>query len=370
MATTKNTTATSKTIAVQETQKTDQLAISEKFTNKVLREFGGSVAGAMQVTEYQRTLIQGYFIVIDRALKTAEEDRLRKNATNSDHKWDNELPVNWNTVNLNDLALDLVHYARMGLDMMQENMLFPIPYKNNKRNWYDITLMEGYNGIRYIAEKYAIEVPSAVTVEVVYSSDKFHPIKKGKDNRVENYEFEITNAFDRGDIVGGFAYLEFKDPTKNELIIMSMRDIEKRKPTYASPNFWGGKKKEKVNGRWEEIETDGWIDEMVRKTIIREAYSAKHLPRDPRKIDDAYKYAKIREARYAEIEAQAEIDANANVTLIASSVPPAALPEAETAEVSPSTIEINKDTGEVIDKIPLQAAETSQLQMEMEQPTF
>ena len=28
-------------------QKTEQLATSEKFTNKVLMEFGGSVAGAM-----------------------------------------------------------------------------------------------------------------------------------------------------------------------------------------------------------------------------------------------------------------------------------------------------------------------------------
>lgn len=84
-------------------------AMSEKFTNKVLKEFGGNISRAMQVTDYQRTLIQGYFIAIDRALKTAEEERLRKNASNSDHKWDNDLPVNWNTVNLNDLALDLVY---------------------------------------------------------------------------------------------------------------------------------------------------------------------------------------------------------------------------------------------------------------------
>ena len=89
-----------------DTQKTEQLSTSEKFTNKVLKEFGGNVAGAWQVTDYQRTLIQGYFIVIDRALKTAEEERLRKNANNRDHKYDNNLAVNWNTVNLNDLALE------------------------------------------------------------------------------------------------------------------------------------------------------------------------------------------------------------------------------------------------------------------------
>jgi len=324
------------------TTKQEQLAMSERFTNTVLKEFGGSVAGAMQVTDYQRTLIQGYFIVIDRALKAAEEERIRKNENNKDHKYDNDLPVTWNTVNLNDLALDLVHYARMGLDMTQDNMLFPIPYKNNKRNNYDVTLMEGYNGIRYIAEKYAVEAPTAVTIEVVYSTDTFKPIKKGGNNRVENYEFEITSPFDRGEIVGGFAYLEFEDPTKNELIIMSMKDIEKRKPKYASANFWGGKAKVWENGKQIETEVEGWKDEMVRKTIIREAFSAKHLPRDPKKVDDSYQYMKMREARYAEIEAQAEINASANATLIDTTPP-------EKPALSAPTETVNTETGEIID---------------------
>lgn len=325
------------------TQTVEQLTMSERFTNKVLQEFGGNVAGALQVTDYQRTLIQGYFIVIDRALKAAEEERVRKNAANKNHDYDNNLPISWKTVNLNDLALDLVHYARMGLDMMQENMLFPIPYKNNKRNWYDVNLMEGYNGIRYIAEKYAVEVPTAVTIEVVYSTDTFKPIKKGKDSRIENYEFKINNAFDRGEIIGGFAYLEFTDPTKNELIIMSMKDIKKRKPKYASANFWGGVQKVWENGKQVETECEGWLDEMVRKTIIREAYSAKHLPRDPKKVDDNYQYMKMREARYAEIEAQTEISANANAILIDTAPTPAELPE--TTADRPA---VDLNTGEVV----------------------
>ena len=149
---------------LQKVEKTEQLATSERFTNTVLKEFGGSIAGAMQVTDYQRTLIQGYFIVIDRALKTADEDRVRKNGNNKDEKYNNDLPINWNTVNLNALALDLVHYARLGLDMTQENMLFPIPFKNNKNNNYDINLMPGYNGIRYTAEKYAVMSQTSTTI--------------------------------------------------------------------------------------------------------------------------------------------------------------------------------------------------------------
>ena len=185
--------------------KTDQAVAprgsnSERFTAKVMKEFGSS-AGVPQVTDFQRQLIQGYFISIDRALKAAEEERLRKNANNKDHKYDNDLPVTWENVNLTDLALDVVHYARMGLDMMQDNHLFPIPYKNNKAQRYDVTLMPGYNGIRYIAEKYALEPPLAVTVELVYSTDTFEPIKKDAANQVESYRFIINQPFDRGAVV-------------------------------------------------------------------------------------------------------------------------------------------------------------------------
>lgn len=296
--------------------RSEQLAASERFTNAILQEFGSNVAGAVAVTDFQKRLIQGYFVAIDAALKVAEEDRVRKNERNTDHSYDNMLPITWQNVNMTDLATDLVHYARVGLDMQQKNMLFPIPYKNNKRNCYDITLMPGYNGIRYIATKYALESPRAVTIEVVYSNDEFKPIKKDANHVSDNYKFNITDAFDRGKIVGGFAYIEFADITKNRLIIMSMADIDKRKPQYASANFWGGTVKSSKSGKASETEVEGWLKEMVEKTIIREAYSEKNIPIDPKKIDDDYQFMKIREAQYAEMQAQAEIDSNANTVVI------------------------------------------------------
>ena len=345
--------------------------MSERFTNKVLAEFGSSVAGAIEVTDFQRRLIQGYFIMIDRALKTAEEDRIRKNEANKDHRYDNDIPVVWQNVNLTDLALDLVHYARMGLDMQQDNMLFPVPYKNNKTKMYDVTLTEGYNGIRYIARRYAQEIPVGETIELVYSTDTFVPHMKDSAHPVPTYEFTINNPFDRGEIVGGFGYLEFADPAKNELIIMPLKAILKRKPSYASANFWGGKTTEwqTVDGKRQkvEVETDGWFEEMCRKTLIREVCSAKHLPRDPQKIDDCYRFMKAREARYAEIQAQAEIDSQANAVLIDTDTP-AQLPAPEAAPATkpqalpqpPQQItapQVNPATGEVIDRrAPAQAS--------------
>ena len=331
--------ATKKDTALQ-TQEEQPLATSERFTNTVLKEFGSNVAGAIQVTDYQRQLIQGYFISIDRGLKIAEEARIRKNENNRDHKWDNNLPVIWNNVNLNDLALDVVHYARMGLDMMQDNHLSPIPYKNNKTNKYDVTLIPGYNGIQYIAEKYAVETPLAVTTELVYSTDTFKPIKKSRDNKVEGYEFEINNAFDRGEVVGGFGYIEYLDPVKNKLIIMTMKDIEKRKPQYAAAEFWGGKVKVWEKGKQVEKESDGWFEEMCLKTIKREVYSAKHIPRDPKKIDDNYQFMKMRETRYAEAETEAEINQYANAIVIDTSPDePRSIPEA----IEPDLVEEPKE---------------------------
>ena len=305
------------------TQKTAMLNNSEAFTNKVLREFGGQVTGTIQVTDYQRQLIQGYFIAIDRALKAAEENRIRKNGNNSDHKYDNPDPIGWGTVDLNALALDVVHYARMGLDMLQDNHLSAIPFKNNnktaadgKSKMYTVNLMPGYNGMQYIAEKYAIEKPTAVTIELVYETDAFKPLKKNRSNKVESYEFEINSAFDRGKVVGGFGYIEYEDPVKNKLVIMTLKDILKRKPKNASGEFWGGKKTEWIGGKRTEVETDGWFEEMCLKTIKREVYSAKNMPRDPKKIDDAYQYMRMQEMRMAEMEAQGAIEANAGREVI------------------------------------------------------
>ena len=327
---------------------------SERFAARVIKEFGSSVAGAMEVTDFNRRLIQGYFIMIDRALKTAEDERVRKNAGNKDHKYDNPIPVTWDNVNMRDLALDVVHFARMGLDMQQPAMLYPIPYKNNKTGRYDMTLMPGYNGIKYVAKKYAQDKPTSEIIELVYDSDTFRPHIKDSAHPVTTYEFTINNPFDRGQVIGGFGYLAYDDPSKNELIMMSKKDIEKRKPAYASANFWGGEQTVWKNGEKTTETKEGWYEEMCRKTLIREVYGGKHLPLDPQKIDDNYQYMKIREAQYAEMQAQAEIEAAANTIPIDTDVkelpepttPP--MPEKVPQEPAPAPVAVDQATGEVI----------------------
>ena len=90
----------------------------------------------------------------------------------------------------------------------------------------------------------------------------------------------------------------------------------KRKPKYASPEFWGGKKKVWENGKQIEVEMEGWVAEMYEKTMKREIYGSKRIPRDPDKVDESYNYIRQREQQYEDMVIEAEIVQNANVSPI------------------------------------------------------
>ena len=138
--------------------KNQELSISQRFTNAMIKEFQSGV-GSVALTEFQQRLIQNYFIAIDATLKAAELNRQKKKA-NQD-----PLPVTWNNVDMNLLARNLVCYARMGLDPSQKNHIHMIPFKNNNTNKYDIVFIEGYRGLELKAKKYELDVPDAVIVE-------------------------------------------------------------------------------------------------------------------------------------------------------------------------------------------------------------
>ena len=150
--------------------------------------------------------------------------------------------------------------------MMEDNTLFPIPYKNNKGNMYSITLMEGYNGIRYQQRVRARPLQRPLRSKSSTRTDTFRMVKKDSRNPVEGYELDIPNPFDRGEPVGVFGYIEYDDPAKNKLVVFSKADVMKRKPKYASPEFWGGEKTVYENGKPVKTHLDGWLPEMFEKT--------------------------------------------------------------------------------------------------------
>lgn len=284
-----------------------KLTASERFTAMVTKEFSSGV-GEIQLTDFQKRLAQNYFIVLDTTLKTAEARRIAKNEKTTNEKYKDTLAITWDNVNMESLARNVVSYARIGLDPAQKNHINMIPYKNNTTKKYDIGFIEGYRGIELKAKKYGLDVPDSVIVELVYSKDVFKPIKKSASNKIESYEFEITSPFDRGEIVGGFYYHIFSgNPEHNKLVIFNLHDIEKRKPQYASVEFWGGEKDKWENGKKVGTEkVEGWYEQMCHKTISRAAYS--DITIDSQKIDDDYMRLKQNEIAFAEAELAEEVD--------------------------------------------------------------
>lgn len=96
---------------------------------------------------------------------------------------------------------------------------------------------------------------------------------------------------------------------------MTKKDIEKRKPDHASPEFWGGEKDKWENNKKVGTETvEGWYDKMAWKTIYRAAYG--DITIDSQKIDDDYLRLKQMESDFAEAEVDEEIRENANGPII------------------------------------------------------
>ena len=250
----------------------------------VIKEFSTNSGGTVALTEFQKRLVSNYFLSVDKSLKKAEMIRLEKA-----EQYRDPVSLTWENVNMEQLATDVVSAARVGLDPAQPNHINMVPYKNKHSKKYDVTFIPGYRGKELVAKKYGLEVPDDVIIELVYATDKFKQFKKDQTHKVESYMFEIVDNFDRGEVVGGFYYFNFFDhPEKNKLRVFSKADIDKRKPDYASPEFWGGQKDEWKDGRktGKKIEVLGWYEEMAFKTIARAAYNA--ITIDSQKIDDDY----------------------------------------------------------------------------------
>ena len=277
----------------------------ERFVNQLSKELTALAPGAV-VSDFQRRLGLNYFAKIDQTLKDLEKKRLAKS-----EQYREAIAYTWANINMSKLALDVVAFTKIGLDPLQPNHINLIPYANNAQGRYDIGFIPGYRGMEIKAKKYGYDVPDEVIVELVYSTDKFKQHKRDKDNHIESYEFEVVNDFERGEIIGGFYYFNYKDnPAKNRIKVMTMADIMKRQPKKASAEFWGGAKDVWENGKKTTVQIDGWKEEMCWKTVFRAAYNS--ITIDSEKIDDAFR-------RMIEIEndgtiqaLEVEIEQNAN----------------------------------------------------------
>lgn len=258
--------------------------MSERFTKAVLTEFSSN-AGELTFGPHQKKLAQHLFIKADQQLNEQEARRIAKNQTN-------KAPIIWQNINMQKLALDAVRRIELGLDALAPNHVHVIPYFNSKLKKYDLDLRIGYEGKMFYRREIAIEPPADVRIELVYSTDHFKPIKKSVSNKAESYEFEITNPFERGDIIGGFGYIIYEDETKNKLILVTKKDFEKSEKQ-GNDDFW------KKNPT-----------EMKYKTIVHRV--ADKLSIDPKKMSVAVADAEAQD----DADFQHEIEEKANKEVI------------------------------------------------------
>tara|TARA_B100001146_G_C16149707_1_gene420600 strand:+ start:217 stop:1296 length:1080 start_codon:yes stop_codon:yes gene_type:complete len=356
-----NTPATSKNNQLAKKQATP----SERFTQAVMREFPNGGSQELKLTSFQRKLIQNYFIKLDGSLKDSEVKRYGPT---------NDLEYKWENVNLNKLAQDVVAYSSIGLDPLQKNHINPIPYKNSKTNKYDITFIEGYNGLELKAKKYGLEVPDDVIFKLKYSNDKFKALPKDVNREVESYEFDIVDSFDRGDLQGGFYYKVYKgSPEKNTLKVMTRSDIEKRRPEYAAAEFWGGEKdnweydeRKKKRVKKGKTNVDGWEEEMFLKTLKRHCWNS--IVIDSQKIDDHLLRILENEAQLHDRNVSESIADNANKK----SLKFEDVEDAEHEEVNekPKAIAEAKPSDEEMQKLHDQAMEEEAQQQPKKKPGF
>lgn len=270
--------------------------VSERFTAMVVKEFSSTMGDMTKFSEEQRRLAQHLYVKIDASLNALEAKRQKSDKAGT--------PIIWQNINMQKLALDAVHRIELGLDALIPNHIHPIPYMNGKTGKYDLDLRIGYVGKDLYRRKVALEEPIDIRYELVYSTDTFVAKKRDFQNKVESYEFVINNPFDRGDILGGFGYIVYKEESKNKLVLVTAKDFKKSENA-GNKDFWSKHP-----------------TEMKYKTLVTRVTDK--LTIDPKKVTTSYAMVEEQEAI---IEAEAEIAQNANQEIIDTTADPAGDPD-------------------------------------------
>lgn len=269
---------------LQAANKGAALTPEKRFTNMIVAKYGN--ISTVELSDEQKILCSKYFVGIDRALKKAEFHR------QNDPKKINNPEISWHTINVDTVASDMITNVMAGLDPTAPNHLNFVPHLG-KDGVYTITQITGYKGYEIRAKNQGVRTIVQSIIRLVYSNERFVP---NYGNGVNPDRFEhipSENPFDKGEIVGGYYFKKYKDGG-TELRVVPLKEILKRKPTFAAAEFWGGEKDEWVNGKktGNKVKVDGWYDEMCYKTLVIMCYKDETL--DPAKTapqsfdEDAY----------------------------------------------------------------------------------
>lgn len=262
------------------------LTPSQRFAAQIAKQFVAEIGTAEGFAHEHQVLAQHLFIKMDSTIKELEARRINDNRSIT--------PYTWQNINMQKLAIDAVHRIKLGLDALIPGHIYPIAYFNKKENKYDIDLRIGYIGKNYYRRENALDKPVDIRYELVRANDMFRPIKKDLRNKVEFYEFEIINPFERGGIVGGFGYIMFDNPEKNVLVILTKEDFDKSRKLAAGDTFW-----------------KNHPTEMMYKTLVHR--TTEKLQLNPKSINStSYAYVEAQDDEGNIADLKTEIEENAN----------------------------------------------------------
>lgn len=259
------------------TENKTELSIAQRFTNSVVKAYG-DVAKGVEITPKEMKLISGYYIKLCDTIVGQPGSKIQ----------------DWKQVRLKELSTTLAHMAKLNLDMSLGHLSF-MPFEYKSTNTYNLAPVISASGYEYIAKTYGLDPPKQAVVELVYESDSFSIIKKDNSHPCDSYTFSVTNPFNRGKIIGGFGYLEFKDKSKNFILAMSIEEILKYKPKFAKDSFWSGENSKK----------------MYEKTIAKQLF--KRVKLDPDKVNciqDSFERIEVEELNFNYSESKEVIDNN------------------------------------------------------------
>jgi len=286
---------------------------SGRFSAMVMSEYQSAVAGKMKMDPYQKKLAQHLFVKIDMSLKEAE---LRRKENR------NQTAITWANVNMQKLALDAVHRIELGLDGLVPNHIWPIAYKNSRTGKYDLDLRIGYAGKDYYYRKLSLYPIVDITYRLVCDTDKFTVIEKSLNNGIESYTMEIPKPFSRGQVLGGFGYIQYEDERRNQLVLVSNSDFNKSKAAAKSQDFW-----------------TKHPEEMKLKTVVHR--TIKRIVLDPAKINDSYVQVESNENGIQPMGVELGVDqeikdyANSEVIDIEQPEPPKVAPKPQEQQPGP-----------------------------------
>lgn len=244
---------------------------AERFSAMVLDKLK-EATGAVEVwNEYDMKLAQNLYVFLSNSLPKLEADR--KNA--------NRPPIIWKNVDLDMLAVDCKRIVVSGLDPRIKNHVHVKPYFLEKVGKYTLDLTPGFVGLDYVVRETSLYPIEDIVYELIHENDHFKVLKKNANRAIESYEFEITNPFDRGKVIGGFGYVAFKDETKNFVKIVTAKDFEKARDKAPTKMIW-----------------DAWPDNMKYKTLVRRTTAL--ITKDPKKVNRYDALMKLEESQTVE----------------------------------------------------------------------